>query len=201
MPDPRDDIEFARLVDWVEGRLSPEESGALAEEVDERDLAWVRAFLRASGDTVIASPPAEVRDALISRFEERAEARRRPGFLERVRAVLSFDSGMQPAFGVRSADVRESQRQLVYSSETADVALDLHPGRDGTVDVVGQVLAVEEGAEPFGFQLLRDGAEAALTTTDELGMFSLSALAPGEYEAVVTGEGFEVLLSPVSIEP
>lgn len=201
MPEPTD-IEFARLLDWVEGRLTPEEARDVEERLNEDEVSWLRAFVRASEDTVIESPPVGVRDVLIDRFETHAEARAedRRGFMERIRAVLHFDSGLRPAFGMRSSGVRESQRQLIFSSETVDVALDFHPGREGNLEVVGQVLSVDESVTgPFGFQLLRNAAEAALTATDEFGMFSLYGVEPGEYEAVVTGEGFEVLLSPVAL--
>lgn len=198
------EIEFARLLDWVEDRLSPEEARSIEAHMDEVEVAWLRAFVRASEDTVIESPPAGVRDVLIERFEARAEARaeanRAPRFMERIRAVLSFDSGLQPALGIRSSGVHESQRQLIYSSETVDVVLDVQPGRGGNLEILGQVLPIDESATgPFGFQLLRNATEAYLTATDELGMFSLNDVEPGEYEAEVTGEGFEVHLSPVAL--
>ena len=43
------------------------------------------------------------------RFEAYAEERRGPGFLERLVAGLTFDSGLQPAFGMRSAGARDRQ--------------------------------------------------------------------------------------------
>jgi hypothetical protein len=203
MTDPTD-RDFARLLDLVEGRLTEEEARAVAG--DGADAAWLRAFLRASEDTVIESPPEGFRDSLIEHFEARtsarAEARRGPGFVERIRAVLQFDSGMQPAFGMRSESVQESRRQLVYSSETADVAIDVHGGREGNLDLVGQVMTTDPSATgPFGFQILSAGEEVALTATDKLGMFSIEGVPPGEYDVVVSGDTFEVSLSPVTLRP
>ena len=58
MPDS-EDLKLARLVDWVEGRLSEEEARAVERQVSEADratreeVAWLRAFARISENTVI----------------------------------------------------------------------------------------------------------------------------------------------------
>ena len=70
-------LDFARLVDWVEGRLPEEEARAVEAQIDAADtatladVAWLRAFALISKNTVIASPPPELREALIERFEEK----------------------------------------------------------------------------------------------------------------------------------
>src|SRR5918999_1243160 len=143
-----EDVEFARLLDWVEGRLSEREARAVEEQVAEAggttraDVAWLRAFARVSEDTVIASPPPEVRDTLVERFEAYAEGRQQPGLLTRLIATLTFDSRLQPALGMRAAGVAESQ-QLVYSTDVADVAMIVRPRpRDELLDIDGQILPV-----------------------------------------------------------
>lgn len=202
-----DDKEFARLLDWAEGRLSGEEAVAveelLAADAEARATAdWLRGFVRLGEDVVLASPPRELREALTERFEAYAEGRRGPGFFERLTASLSFEGGLGPAFGVRSAGTRES-RQLVYSSEAADVALNLRPhvGED-TIDVDGQVLPLDD-ADPASFvvRLLDGGTEVAATHTDELGEFSFEALAPGAHELVVGGERVEIRIPDVELRP
>jgi hypothetical protein len=68
-------LDFAQLVDWVEGRLPEEEARAVEEQVEVADtatladVAWLRAFALISENTVIASSPPEVRETLIKRFE------------------------------------------------------------------------------------------------------------------------------------
>jgi len=144
-----EDEEFTRLVDWVEGRLSEEEARAVAEEVAaagdaaRADVAWLRAFARVSEDTVIASPPSRVRDALIERFDAYAAGKQHPGLLQRLVATLTFDSTLQPAPGLRAARAQEAQRQVVYSTDAADVALILRPrASDGLLDLYGQIMPV-----------------------------------------------------------
>ena len=155
------DREFARLADWVEGRLSEEESRAVEEQVASDstmrvDVDWLRAFNHISKDTVIASPPPEVRGALVELFEEYARSKRGPGVLKRFVAKLSFDSGRQPALGLRGTSTPEPQRDFVYCSEVADitVSLQLRP-QDGLWDFDGQIFPLD-GTDPgaFGARLL-----------------------------------------------
>src|SRR5918999_2414676 len=142
------DMEFNRLLDWLEGRLSEGEARAVEELVAEdsaarADVAWLRAFERVSEETVIASLPDEVREELIERFEAYAEEKRHPGLLQRLVATLTFDSNLRPALGLRAATVPESQRQLVYSTDAADVALHVRPhAHDGHFDLNGQIFPV-----------------------------------------------------------
>jgi hypothetical protein len=102
-------MEFARLLDWVEGRLSEQDARTVEEHVSaadsstRADVAWLRVFFRISEDTVISSPPPSVRDALIERFEAYAEGKQQPSCLQRLVATLTFDSGQQPALGWRAA--------------------------------------------------------------------------------------------------
>lgn len=205
MPEPAG-IEFERLVDWAEGRLSAEEAGeveqllARADEETRAEAAWLRAFGRMAEDTVISDPPAELRESLITRFDEHVEERLRPGPLRRLAARLTFDGGLQPAFGMRSAGTSGS-RQLVYSSEGADVALNLWRRRgDGGFDVDGQVLLLDDPEPgPFDVRLLADEDEVGVTTTDELGDFAFEEVPPGFYEVLVKGERVEIRLSPVEL--
>ena len=118
MPESQD-VEFTRLLDWVEGRLPEEEARTVEEQVaaadsaTRADVAWLRAFARISEETVIASPPPEVREELIERFEAYAEGKRHPALLQRLVATLTFDSNLRPALGLRAATAPEPQRQLV----------------------------------------------------------------------------------------
>lgn len=209
MAEPKN-IEFGRLADWVEGRLPEEEARMIEEQVSEAgevafaDLAWLRAFSRVSEETVIEAPPQEVHDRLIRRFEAFAEGVRPPGFLERLTAVLvPGGGGMQPAFGMRSAGSRGAQGQLVYATDAADVALNFRPRPGGLLDLDGQVLPNDEGVEPgaFGVQILdaEGGGEVDVTATDDLGEFAFEGLAPGEYQMVVSGDRWEILISPVHL--
>jgi hypothetical protein len=200
-----EDVEFDRLLDWVEGRLSEQEARTVEERVADSatraDAAWARAFVRISEDTVIASPPDGVRDALIERFEAYAEGKQHPGLLQRLVARLTFDSNLQPAPGLRAAGVPESQRQLVYSTVAADVAVIVRPrSRDELLDVYGQILPVESiDSGNLGVQLLENTSEVATTATNDLGEFTFEAVPPGVYEVLASSDRFEIQIPRVEL--
>jgi hypothetical protein len=207
MAGSRKRIAFSRLVEWVEGRLPEREARAVEEQVAVADgatladVAWLRKFLRATEDSVLESPPPEVRSTLIARYKAHAEGRRTAGLLKRVVATLTFDGGLQPAVGVRSAGAQGSRRQLVYSADALDVALNLLPrARDKNFDLHGQVLAhndVEPGS--FSVQLLQSEAELAITTTDNLGSFVIESIPPGVHEIILSSDRVEVSITPVDL--
>jgi hypothetical protein len=201
-----EDEEFARLLDWVEGRLSEQEARAVEERVATAgsamrgDLAWMRVFAQISENTVIASPPPEVRDELIERFEAYAEGKRRPGFLERLVARLTFDSDLQPALGWRAATAR-SQRQFAYSTEAADITINLQPRpRKGLLDLHGHIFPVDSTTpEIFGVQVLEDSSEVATTAANELGEFAFEEMPPSVYEMIVSSDRVEISIPQLDL--
>jgi hypothetical protein len=207
MPGPRKRIAFSRLVDWVEGRLPEKEARAVEEQVAVADsatladVAWLRKFVRATEDSVLESPPPEVRSTLIARFRAHAEGQRTPGLLKRVVATLTFDGGLRPAVGARAASAQGTRRQLVYSADALDVALNILPrARDKNFDLDGQVLPrddVELGS--FSVQLLQSETELGITATDDLGAFAFDSIPCGVYEIILSTEWVEVSIAPVEL--
>ena len=200
-------VSFSELVDWVEGRLtedqarSVEERVAVADSATLAEVAWLRKFARAAEEAVLESPPPAVRSTLVSRFEAHAESRRTPGFLKRVVATLQFDGVLRPAVGVRAADAQGVRRQLIYSADAFDVALNFRPRvRDKNLVLDGQVFARDDAElGVFGVQLLQDGTEVAITTTDELGAFAFESVPPGVYEVILSSDRIEVSIGPVEL--
>ena len=201
-------LRFARLVDWVEGRLTEEEAAAIARELERADeatradVAWLRAFLQVSENIVLASPPPKVREELLQRFEAYAQERRKPGFLQRLMATLTFDSRVHMATaGARAAGAETSQQQLIYSTDVADVALSIQPhAHEPSFDVSGQVMPSGDMApDIFSVQLLRGTEEFGITTTDDLGEFTFESVPVGTYEMVLSSESFEILIEPVEL--
>ena len=207
MPGSRKRIAFSQLADWVEGRLPEKEARAVEEQVAVADsatladVAWLRKFVRATEDSVLESPPPEVRSTLIDRFEAHAEGKRPPGLLKRVVATLTFDGGLRPAVGVRSAGTQGARRQLVYSVDDLDVALNFLPrARDKNFDLDGQVLPrddVELGS--FSVQLLQSETELGITATDDLGAFAFESIPSGVYEIILSTDRVEVSIAPVEL--
>jgi hypothetical protein len=201
-------LTFAYLIDWMEGRLSAEEAQAVAEQVAlageavRADVAWLRAFLDASAGTVLAAPPAQVHALLARRFEAYARSRRGPGLLQRVVATLTFDSQLHPsAAGVRGASTQGLERQLVYSTDIANIVLNIQPRLyDRNLDVSGQVFPKEDAAPgSFTVQLLRDEDEIASVGTDDLGEFVLEAVPPAAYDLTLHAEQAGLLIVLVEL--
>jgi hypothetical protein len=207
MPGSKKRVEFGRLVDWVEGRLPEDEARAVEEQVasaDSRtlaDVAWLRKFVKATDNAVLESPPREVRDALIARFEAYANGQRTPGLLKLVLASLTFDSDLRPAVGLRTAGAQQARRQLLYSAGAFDVVLNLRsrvPDENLVLD--GQVLPREDQElKPISVQLLHSGTERGLTATDELGSFALRDIPPGVYDIVLSTDEEEISIAPVDL--
>ena len=208
MPGFKERVEFGRLVDWVEGRLPEDEARAVEEQVaraDSRslaDVAWLRKFVKATDNAVLESPPRDVRDALIARFEAYANGQRTPGLLRRVRARLTYDSALRPAVGLRTAGgAQQARRQLVYSAGEFDIALNLRSGLpDKNLVLDGQVLPREDQElKSFSVQLLHGGTELGLTSTDELGSFALRDIPSGLYDIVLSTDQEEISIAPVDL--
>jgi hypothetical protein len=210
MPEPEREVTFARLVDWMEGRLPEgearelEEQLAAADDATLADLAWLRKFAEATrGGIGRESPPPDLRTTLVARIEAHAEGRRAPGLLKRVVAKLTSDTGLRPTPNTRRVGAHGSRRQLIYSSDTLDVALNFWPRlHDQNLDLRGQVFPRDDvRLSTFGVQLLRGGAEVATTVSDAMGGFGFQSVAPGEYEVILGDDRMEVSISPVELKP
>ena len=202
---------FSELLDWLEGRLPPAQARAVAErleaadEATQADLDWLRLFLQARQTVQFASPPPGVRENLKERFAAYAQARRPPGFFQRWLATLTFDSRAQPATaGLRSAQGADEgpQQQLIYTTETAEIALTVHstlPNKNFMV--TGQIFPVGDiPAHAFSIQLLRDVREVDLAAADELGEFTFTNLPAGDYEMVLSSGEYEVVIPSIRIQ-
>jgi hypothetical protein len=112
-----------------------------------------------------------------------------------------FDDGLRPAIGVRSVGAQGTRRQLVYSADALEVALNISPrARDKKIDLDGQLLSpndTELGS--FSVQLLQSETELAITATDDLGGFVVESIPPGEYELILSSERVEVSIKPVEL--
>jgi hypothetical protein len=208
----RGPIDFVEtLADWAEGRLSAgeihdiERKLAESEEATRSDAKWLKAFFEVSTAVKLAGPPPETRELLKRRFESYAEEQkqhREPGLFRRLISTLSFDSGTMPAMaGTRSAATGET-RQLVYTTEEADVAIDLRPAmRPSALDISGQVLPSSDvDSEEFTVQLLKDDREVRIAAADDLGEFTFEVVPAGKYELVLSAERFKISVGPVELE-
>jgi hypothetical protein len=202
---------FEQLIEWLEGRLSPEEARLVAaqvaaDEVAQADVAWLRTFYRASQSIVSADPPRTITERLEQRFAAYAHGRRRPSAWQRLVASLSFDSHAQLATSIRTAATSETQRQLVYTTDMATVVFTLQwhsyamARHDGRFDLLGQILPAQEGeADLIRVALLKDKDELDSTISDDLGEFSLTALPAGFYDLVLSSDQYEITISSLDL--
>ena len=200
---------FSELLDWLEGRLPPDQARAVAERLEtadaatQADLDWLRLFWQARQTVRIASPPPSVRETLKQRFAAYAEVRKPPGLFQRLLATLAFDSRLQPVTaGLRSASDEGSQQQLIYTTEAAEVALTVHSALPNKKFIVtGQIFPLAEiPAHSFSIQLLREVHEVGLTAADELGEFIFTDLPVGDYEMIVSAGEYEVVIPSLRLQ-
>jgi anti-sigma factor RsiW len=207
-------IPFAQLVDWIEGRLSAEEAARISELAATADAAtkanidWLNRFQETSRQIVIAEPPARVHTHLVDQFKQFAQ-QRRPSLWQRLTAALTFDSSQQLSLaGVRSGGEWTSDRQLIYATEAAEVALNLQPrASQDHLTLMGQLFPRQSSAAgPYSVQLLAQSGphagrtiELDITTTDDLGEFTFESVAPGVYDIVLSSDQLEVVIAPVDL--
>jgi hypothetical protein len=97
------------------------------------------------------------------------------------------------AAGLRTATMPEDQRQLIYDTDLAMVVCTLQRRRDGRFDLLGQIIpAQERRADLVRVLLLKEKEEFDSTITDDLGEFTLTALAAGLYDLVLIGDQYEI---------
>lgn len=199
---------IVQLADWLEGRLTDAETKALIETIEtdpalQAQVAWLRDFLQISQTTMLADPPAKVRQAATAAFAAYAADRRPPSLFKIFIASLTADNWQRPALvGARNVTLRSEPRQLIYNSDLADVALNAQmQASSGQIDLSGQIFPLDE-SDPADFlvQLLQDGRERQLTGCDALGKFSLVGLPLGTYQLLLVKSQAKIEIGPLELE-
>ena len=206
--------EFEALIDYADGRLSPDGKLALENHLSgdcsqcAAVLAWYAGVVETSGADRSVEPPAWVTKravGLLAEAKQAAASRGVRGLLARIRAALVFDS-LAGAPGTDMLPARSETtgtRQLLYSAAPYDVDLLIAGDTAGRLTVTGQVLATD--AEGFDevrgltVELAREGAVTLSTLTSEFGEFSLGDVAPGTYDVRLVGAGREIVLAETPI--
>ena len=122
-------------------------------------------------------------------------ANREPSRLARVLAALTFDSlTAQPAFGLRSGTT-SAGRQLVYSTELADVDLRVSQ-QSGEWEIAGQILGA---SELRGKVNLENENFSASTDLNELAEFGFQSVPGGIYTMFVQLPELEIEIPPLQL--
>ncbi len=194
-----------QILDWLEGRLSPEAARAVEAEASRpgspaaRFADWARDFGRLRGQLPLAEPP-----PLVSQRLRRLHAvqRGRVGASRRLVARLDIDSRQPDAMvALRGPLLEASSRiQLTFTTEAADVVLDVAPAGPGTVDLRGQVLP--RRPMPPAFEATASGPSGSIGTIDgdELGSFVLEQV-PVDTEIIVLTNDEVRIEVPLSTSP
>jgi hypothetical protein len=197
-------IDFERLADMVEGRLSAEEAA------DERthlasctrcsaqaaELGRVTTLMRA--DTSEDAPRDLIFGAINLFRSRRTESA--PGLLRRIVAALAFDSSTRtPAFGVRSG-LAAPARQLLFGAGDFDVDLRLAAGEEGWT-VSGQVLGPCKGGRVEAFVFGAQDKAVARALLNNLCEFTLPPVPEGVYALRLRLNDTEIEIPELSLKP
>ena len=121
-------------------------------------------------------------------------ANREPSRLARVLAALTFDSlTVKPAFGLRSGI--SAGRQLVYSTEMADIDLRVSP-QSGEWEIAGQILG---SSQATGKVNLKSESFHASADLNELAEFGFQSVPSGIYTLFVHLPELEIEIPPLQL--
>jgi hypothetical protein len=191
-------LTFEIMVDLAEGRL--EASAVQAAEAHlhtctkcQAAMAGVHKMLvTVQEDALLAPPPAVVARALQAFRPVAPTASAQQIFVRKLMALLSFDSGMTPAYGLRSGPA--PVRQMLFTVDEFDVDLRIDSSGSGW-RVAGQLLG---GAAEGEVNIVGSGEHYSAPLT-ELGEFVLEPLAAGAYTLSILMPGVELALPELLI--
>jgi len=141
----------------------------------------------------VENAPASLIENAKAMFRGRG-ANREPSRLARVLAALTFDSHTaKPAFGLRSTTTPE--RQLVYSTEMADIDLRVSP-QSGEWEIAGQILGASQSG---GKVKLESDSFSASADLNELAEFSFQSVPSGIYSMFAHLPELEIEIPPLQL--
>jgi hypothetical protein len=185
---------FATLLDWLEGRLDAAEASQVSARVangDRRTLAavrWLQGFLATAQAFPAPEPPPIIRQNLQQHFirwsKAQAALRARPA---PVSATLLFDSRQDLALvGIRGGEEADDAYHLAFTTDVADLVIDVRRITAGRVRLDGQVLPGDPAAAPvFAAQATGPGFQLRTVDGDELGRFTLPDVPVGRCQLEV----------------
>jgi len=190
-------IPFERLIDLVDGRLSPDEqrqtrthTAACARCATQ--LAWLERVIGLIRANDYEEPPARVA-VDISRVFGSYSPSASSSLRKRIMAVLRFDSAQLPlSVGRRSGS--SAEQQLVFTADSLDLEVRVTPS--GTLwEVSGQVL----NADARGLAELQGPAGEVRATLNEVGEFLLTPVPPGQYALILQLATVEIEIAGLAI--
>ena len=189
-------ISFTELADIADGKSQP--AAKTLEHLATcspcaKELQTLRQAIGLMRIDDVENAPANLIQSAKQIFRSRG-ANREPSRLARVLAALTFDSlTAKPAFGLRSAAT--AGRQLVYSTELADIDLRVSP-QSGEWEIAGQIL----GASQSGGKVnLESDSFSASADLNELAEFGFQSVPSGIYTMFVQLPELEIEIPPLQL--
>ncbi len=204
----KDEHDFEHLLNWVEGRLSAAEAKELEGQLDMTDdstrtlIEWLQEFQRLSQSYVLVSPPESLDEPLYNIFTRHSKTEPHAGFFQQMMATLTFDSYQHlTAAGVRTPAASKLERQFVYSTDLAEIAIDLQwDAQEKRVHVNGQLFPLDGADETiYVVELQSNSKTVKMAPTDDLGKFAFPSLVPDTYDIIVSGEQNEIAITGVEL--
>ena len=190
-------IPFNRLIDHVEGRLSPDEQTQIQAHTAAcsrcaTQLAWLERVIGLMRTNNYEEPPARVVSAISRMFSSYTPAPS-SSLRQRIIAVLRFDSAQLPlSVGRRSGS--STERQLLFIAETLD--LEVQITQSGSLwEVSGQVL----NADVQGLAELHGPAGEVRAMLNEVGEYLLPPVPPGRYTLILQLTTAEIAIPELEI--
>lgn len=190
-------IPFEQLIDFVEGRLSPDEQAHSRAHVSAchrctAEVAWLERVIELMRTKDIEEPPQRVATHIMHSFGSRSAPALSP-LRQRIMAALRFDSAQLPLpVGMRSGPIAE--RQLVFSAEGFNLDLRITPA--GSLWMVsGQVLASGRGGQVE----LRSPSGTLQAELSDASEFVLPPVPPGDYMLILRLADIEVEVVGVKV--
>jgi hypothetical protein len=194
-------VSFATLLDLLEGRLDDAEASQVSARVangDRRTQAavhWLQGFLATARAFPAPEPPPIIRQNLRQHFVRwsKAQAALRAG-PDAVDATLLFDSRQDLALaGFRGGEESDDAYHLAFTTDGADLVIDVRRTTDSQVRLDGQVLLGDPAAAPvFAAEVTGPGFRMRTVDGDELGRFTVPEVPVGRCRLEV-GNG-EIIL-------
>jgi anti-sigma factor RsiW len=190
-------IPFDRLIDLVEGRLSPDEQTQMQAHTSAcsrcaTQLAWLERVIGLMRTNDYEEPPARVA-ANISREFGSYSPSPSPSLPQRIMAVLRFDSAQLPlSVGRRSGS--STDRQLLFKADTLD--LEVQITQSGSLwEVSGQLLNADES----GRAELHGSVGEVRAALNEVGEFLLTPVPAGRYTLILHLTTVEIEIAELEI--
>ena len=191
-------ISFEQLVDLAEGRLPTEEREQLLTQLASNPQAAAefaeieRMFDLMRSDDMEDAPSYVVSRAKRLMRQKKASEITQPNLIQRLVALLKFDSAQAPAAaGIRS--VQSDVRQVLYSAEGYDIDLRVMPTGDAW-SVAGQLL----GPNAQG-QARLQGPATVYADLNELSEFNLDGVPSGQYTLTLHLEDVDIDIDSLDI--